>query len=147
MNKFRQKLRFKVYLQVLQAVGAAVLLAVICTVKGGAEALPAFIQGYDLGIFTSMEAVTIFMAVTNALALRNEEKLKKLYILDTDERALLIQQKSGSASFNIIMYGMLLADIASGFFSVTVFFTLLAAVVFIVLVKLFTALYYKRKLS
>lgn len=147
MSKFKQKLRMRIILSLLAAVGAAAVFFTIYYATGGMGKLPDFIQGFQVGIFTAVEIVSVLQALFTLLALRNEEKMKKLYIKETDERTILITQKSGSSSFLILTFGLLLATITAGFFSETVFFTLLAAVAFIELVRILAALYYKRKLS
>lgn len=147
MYKFKQTVHFRVIRSILAAVGAVAVFFIIYSITGGSGPVDEFVQGFDLGIFSAVVVVSIFGAVSNALTLRSEEKLKKLYIKETDERQALIKQKSGSTAFYIIMYSLILATIASGFLNKTVFFTLLAAVVFSEITLLSTIFYYKHQLS
>lgn len=154
MYKFKQTVHFRVIRSILAAVGAVAVFFIIyfitggmASAAGGSGPVDDFVQGFDLGIFSAVVVVSIFVGVHNALALRSEEKLKKLYIKETDERQTLIKQKSGSTAFYIIMYSLILATIASGFLNKTVFFTLLAAVVFSEITLLSTIFYYKHQLS
>lgn len=154
MNNFKQTVHFRVIRSILAAVGAVAVFFIIyfitggmASVAGGSGPVDDFVQGFDLGIFSAVVVVSIFGAVSNALTLRSEEKMKKLYIKETDERQALIKQKSGSTAFYIILYSLILATIASGFLNTTVFFTLLAAVIFSEITLLSTIFYYKHKLS
>lgn len=147
MTKFRKNVLSRVIWFVAAAVVAAAAYFTVYSVTGSMERLDDFIRGFNAGVFTGVEGVCIIGAVYYALTLRNEEKLKKLFIDENDERTLLIQQKSGAAAFSIIAYSLLLATIVSGFFSRTVFFTLLAAVVFMFLTRIGMVLYYKHQLN
>ena len=147
MSKFKQTVRFRVIRSIFSAVVAIAVFFIIYFITGGMGRVDDFVQGFDLGIFSAVVGVSIFYAVSNILALRSEEKLKKLYIRETDERKTLIKQKSGSTAIYIIIYSLILATIASGFLNKTVFFTLLAAVAFSEITLLSTIFYYKHKLS
>jgi uncharacterized membrane protein len=147
MTKFRKTVRNRIIWSIVEAVVAAAAFFIVYFVTDGMGHLPSFIQGFNAGVFSAMEVVCIIMAVSYAVSLRNEEKLKKLYIEETDERTVLIQQKSGAATLNIIVFCLLLAAIVAGFFNQIVFFTLLACVAFIMLIWICTKLYYKHQLE
>lgn len=61
-----------------------------------------FIAGMSLGMCVGIAMVAIFYIIQMTLALRNEEKLKKLYISETDERIALIRTKAGGTG--IVFY-------------------------------------------
>jgi uncharacterized membrane protein len=147
MNKFRQTVKQRVIWSILSAVGAIAVYVIIYSVTGGMVQVDDFVKGFNSGVFSAVVGLSILSIISNCLTLRNEEKLKKLYIDENDERKLLIQQKSSSSTFNIVLYFLLLAAIVAGFFSKTVFFTLLASIFFMLLTRILTALYYERQLS
>ena len=104
-----------------------------------------FMDGFQLGFFIGLVSVLIFMFVRNVKAIRNPDRLKKLYISETDERNLLILQKSGSSGMNFAMYGLAVAAAVAGNFSYIVFLTLLGAALFVTLIRLIFKLYYRIK--
>jgi hypothetical protein len=147
MNKFRQTVKFRVIRSILSAVGAIAVFVIIYSVTGGMGQVDDFVQGFNSGVFSAVVGLSILSIISNCLTLRNEEKLKKLYIDENDERKLLIEQKSSAGAFSIIIYCLLLADIVAGFFNQTVFFTLLASIVFMLITRICIVLYYKHQLS
>ena len=104
-----------------------------------------FIEGFQVGIVVALFGFLIFFFIRNILAIRNPERLKKLYISETDERKLFIKQQSGSAGMNFIMYGLAIGTIVAGNINGTVFYSLLGACLFVVIVRGFLKIYYKNK--
>jgi hypothetical protein len=78
-------------------------------------------------------------------AMRDPEKLERLYIAEFDERKLMIQQMSGSVGFNVTIVGLLIATVIAGSYNATVFFSLLGASIFVALIRLVLKLYYRVK--
>ncbi|MDE6596874.1 MAG: hypothetical protein K2K44_12810, partial [Oscillospiraceae bacterium] len=101
MENFRKqaKITLKIYIAVL---AAAIVLWVVFTVletAGGEENSSNFRNGACAGIATLM-ALNV---VRYSAALKDDEKLKKLYIAETDERTRLIYEKSNSSSFRTLI--------------------------------------------
>lgn len=109
------------------------------------EFLHGFTEGFQVGIIIALFGFLTFFFFRNILAMRNPERLKRLYISETDERKLLIMQKSGSSGMNIVMYGLAVGTAVAGNFNDTVFFTLLGACLFVTSVRGFLKLYYRKK--
>lgn len=103
-----------------------------------------FIRGFQLGIFSAMVGATVVRILVYNAALRNETKLRKLHIEETDERNQLIALKAGGFASLVELIVSVLATLVAGFFSNTVFFTLLGVVLFIVFLRLITKLVYQR---
>lgn len=103
-----------------------------------------FIRGFQLGIFSAMVGATVVRILIYNAALRNETKLRKLHIEETDERNQLIALKAGGFASLVELIVSVLATLVAGFFSNTVFFTLLGVVLFIVFLRLITKLVYQR---
>ncbi|MCI5976661.1 MAG: hypothetical protein MRZ18_04835, partial [Clostridiales bacterium] len=133
METYRGKLKIQ---NVTLAV-ACVILAVFCVLGFLGEAgivnlTPAagdshwqsqwrgFISGASLGIL----ALLLFGLIRNLLALRDENKLKKLYIKESDERQAQICTLAMSAAMRASLVLGLVAVIVAGYFSVTVSLTL-----------------------
>ena len=106
---------------------------------------PSMVYGFQAGLVTALLACGIFLLIRNGMFLKNPEQLKKLYIAETDERTLLIRQKSGSVGMNFTLYGLAVGAAVAANLNVTAFFTLLGATFFVALVRLALKLYYRNK--
>lgn len=154
METYREKLKIQ---NVTLAV-ACVILAVFCVLGFLGEAgivnlTPAagdshwqsqwrgFISGASLGIL----ALLLFGLIRNLLALRDENKLKKLYIKESDERQAQICTLAMSAAMRASLVLGLVAVIVAGYFSVTVSLTLLTSLFAVSLVTIGFKLYFMRK--
>lgn len=154
METYREKLK----IQNVSLAVACVILAVFCVLGFLGEAgivnlTPAagdshwqsqwrgFISGASLGIL----ALLLFGLIRNLLALRDENKLKKLYIKESDERQAQICTLAMSAAMRASLVLGLVAVIVAGYFSVTVSLTLLASLFAVSLVTIGFKLYFMRK--
>jgi len=105
-----------------------------------------FLAGYQLGGLVGITLALVAKIFRNTRALRDEARLKAMYIKEHDERTQLIWAKSGGTVMYVCSIALLLAGIAGGYFSPTVFYTLLSAAMFLLVVKMGCKLYYGRKL-
>ena len=148
MDRFKENLRTR---QVLNAVGLLGVVGAVSLSRLYEKAKPAsdhieiFILGFQTGVIIAMVAFLVSFFVKSSMAMRDPERLKKLYVSETDERNLFIQQKTGSVGMNIVMYGVAAAAVVAGNINETVFFTLLCACIFITLVRGVLKLYYRNK--
>jgi len=101
-----------------------------------------WIQILVIVVLLSVLSISI---VKNALAVCNTNRLKKLQIVEADERNILIKQKTGSIGVSIIMFGLAIMTIVLGSGSPSTFWGLFFALVFVVLVHIFLVVYYRRK--
>lgn len=106
-----------------------------------------FFEGAQAGFFMGLETILIFFTVKTLVALSSDEKLKKQYIRENDERFALIKQKSGHVSYFIILAGLALAIVISSFFNETVFFTLVGVLFFVEFVRIGLKIFYKWRLG
>lgn len=102
------------------------------------------IANFNLGICIGIQLILLYYLAQYKKALKDEDSLKKLYILENDERSKYIAEKIGEKSINITILGLGLATMISGYFNDTIFFTLLATLVFSALVKVFFKIYYNK---
>jgi len=106
-----------------------------------------FIAGFCMGLCIGIAFVVIFYMLKCIAALRNEEKFKKLFVKENDERIKMIQSKAGSSGITIAVGGLLLGAMVAGYYDKAVFFTLVGATVFISLVVSLMKAYYWKKYS
>lgn len=146
MEEFRKKAKTarKIYIAVLIA---AAVLAMFFNVlerfdaRDGQSMSKGFSDGFCAGM-------VVFMSLKTAeytSALKDDEKLKKLYIRETDERTRLICEKSNSAALRTFMVVLGLSAIPASYLSETVFYTLLAALFVLMFIKVIFDFYYRRK--
>ena len=84
-----------------------------------------FICGASIGIL----GLLTYTLVQNHMALKDEKKLKKLYIKEHDERTIQIWTTARAEAMRVFLLIALAAAIVSGYFSITVSLTILACVV------------------
>ncbi|MGE5494946.1 MAG: hypothetical protein ACM3S4_06580 [Burkholderiales bacterium] len=70
---------------------------------------------FTLGACVGTLALVIFLLRKYALAMKNEESLKRLYIEETDERHRFIVSKTGGAAINIAVGGLALGLLLRAF--------------------------------
>jgi len=104
-----------------------------------------FIGGFQAGIAACLLGVLIILAVRYFMATGNPERLKKLYISESDERILFIKQKTGDIGMNIISYGLIVGANVAGSLNSTVFITLISTFLFVSLVRGILKIYYRSK--
>jgi len=109
------------------------------------ELMRGFIDGFQAGIAACLLCVLVILAVRYFIAISKPDRLKKLYIYETDERRMLIKQKTGDIGMNIIIYGLAVGTAIAGNLNDTVFFSLLGACLFVTSVRGIMKLYYHRK--
>lgn len=153
MENFKEKLKIQNF---ALAFGSLVLLA-FCILGFAAEAglvtlTPAgdshwqsqwrgFLSGASMGILVLM----LFGLVRNLLALKNEKKLKKLYIKENDERTIQVWTAARAAGCQVFLILGLVAVIVAGYFSSVVSLTILACVLALSLVCIGFKFYYFNK--
>ena len=101
-----------------------------------------FITGASCGIFAYMLAGLI----RNRRALKDEKKLKKLYVKEHDERTIQIVTLARNTAMQILLLGGLVATVIAGYFSITVSLTILACIFAASITSLLLVGYYSKKL-
>lgn len=150
MENFRKVLKKRLSLMVSFNVVAAAFIGLIGAYGNmtaiSNDNIAEMIHGFQVGIFLGLQIVMLLYISKYRNALRDEEKLKRLYIEEHDERTKLIKEKIGGVGFNFTLGAIGTATIVSGFLSEVVFLTLLGVLLFTVFVKGFLKLYYRNKL-
>lgn len=141
METFRQKLKTRV---IWLAAVILVMLLVYRMLPIPAD-VPDYMKAFTLGALSGLLLFLMIRLIIAAVSLRSDEAVKSRYIKENDERKHIIQQKTGSLGFQISGVGLGFAAVIAGFFDQTVFFTLITALLFLVLVKASLRLYFARK--
>lgn len=102
-------------------------------------------RGFISGAAFAILAFMIFGLVRNILALKDEKKLKKLYIKENDERAIQVWTASRAAAFQTGLLLGLVAIIVTGYFNMTVSITILFCVWITSAIALLFKVYYNKK--
>lgn len=140
MENFKRKLRNRI---IVTAIYCVIVLALI--IAAAVADFNDVATSFNLGFGTGIGAVAVFFMIKYCGALKNEEKLKKLYIEEHDERQKHVDALVGRTGINIIVLSFVLAMLITHYFSRTIFYTLLAATLFTVAVKAILGVYYNKK--
>lgn len=105
-----------------------------------------FISGFQVGLFMVLAVGIIASTSSICSALKDDKKLKAMYIKDTDERNMKISELTGKKLYQSISIPLLLASIVSGYFSAEVFFTLIAVIFFVSIVTIARKIYFCKTL-
>lgn len=149
MEEFRKQVKrtLNIYRAVL--IAAIVMLIVLNVIEIAAElgekSTNDLSNGFGTGVCASIITLMIVNVSRYSTALKNDEKLKKLYIMETDERERLIYEKSNSSSFRAIIILLGFAAMAASFFSKPIFYTIVAIIMAIAFVQAAFKFYYRRK--
>lgn len=141
MDKFKQKL-FK-RLAVLGGIFASILFVYVITLI---YADSNYLSGFMSGLLWSTGAVFLVYLLRYYRAIKNPDTLRKLQILEEDERNLLIAQKVQSHSFQLFVLIIAILAIVFAFIDRGKMFVLVSLLWIACIVKIGLYCYYKRKL-
>ena len=102
--------------------------------------------GYCTGASCGLAAVMLFGVIRNIRAMKDEKKLKKLYVKEHDERNIQIQILARNTAMQILLLVGLAATVITGYFSTTVSNTILICILVSSSTSLFLVGYYNKKL-
>lgn len=143
MKEFREKLERKLKLHSLFTC-SSILIFFGC--KFLLDGTSDFAEGLITGFFSGIMIVAIYNLSRMFAALKNEEKLKEMYIAETDERNIAIGKETASTATIISVMLTALAAIVAGFINITVCITLAAALLFWAIVTVSVRSYYNKKM-
>jgi len=146
MEQFRKRLIIQQRCLAIGIIGLIAVFVFSLLHESAPSAIGHFIAGFQAGLSITLAGLFLFIFYRIFVASRNSSKLRELYISETDERTLLIRQKSGSTGMNIVMYGLIMGAFIAGNFNDAVCLTLLGACLFVGLVRGFLKLYYRAKI-
>lgn len=155
MEKFRKQIKRRLRTNVVLAILLVALFAslmIMDATNAWSTFLPieengdnAFLAGFRTGFCTSLIGFAVVKIIILSRALKDENKLKAMYIKETDERNLLIEQKTSTASFAVTIIGLGVACVIVSFFSRPILYTLICVILFVSIVKVAFSIYYSKK--
>ena len=101
--------------------------------------------GYVTGISCGVFAVMAVLLIRNLRAMKDEKKLKVLYIKEHDERMIQIQTLARNTAMQCLLWVGLVASVIAGYFSITVSITIMICTFVSSSVNLLLMTYYNRK--
>jgi len=155
MEQYKEKL--KVQNTITACCCVILFLFVIVVVLAEAGIVPGFTplagdshwhskwRGFITGASCGILALMIVGLVRSIRAMKDEKKLKKMYVQDHDERTIQIWTAARAASMQVFVMLGLVAGIIAGYFSVTVSITIIACVFIHALMGGAFKLYYSKK--
>lgn len=143
MEEFRKKVEKRLRIDTMFCGSAmAMYLALMFLTKGASD----FAQGISLGVFCGLEIVAVYHLAKTFSVLHNEDKLKEMYIAETDERNIAIAKETSQKSSVISMTLTSAAAVAAGFFDVKVCLTLVASLLVESIIMIGVNIYCKKNM-
>lgn len=146
MEKYKEIIRKRIHgvIIVTLFVAALVLLMhffVMKSVNGASGNLFSFLEGGVIGV----DLVALFYILQYRKALDSDEKLKKMYNEEHDERTQFIRQKAGFPVFTAAGVVMIVGGLVAGYINSTVSYTMAACGIFIILYQIVLKFYFLKK--
>ncbi len=150
MENFREQVKRRRNINVVLLVFLVTLFAVLIIMDAtgcwaGYDESESSMAGFRSGFASALIGFSIMKIVIYTRALKDEKKLKAMYINETDERSLMISQKIASSSFKVTIMGLAIACVVVSFFSKPILETLVCIISFILAVEIGFKFYYTRK--
>jgi len=148
MDAFKKQIKIRVNLLTVGLLAIFVSLSLSAHYEkpaSNSEIMQGLVAGFQSGIAVALLVVMGLFLTRYVMAINNSERLRQLYITETDERNVLIRQKTGSIGMNVTNFGLILGTVVAGNINDTAFLTMLAASLFVGLVHAFLKIYYRRK--
>lgn len=143
MEEFRKKVRKR---SIIYSVLCCFSLIIYLVLKFLTKDTSDFSQGLAMGVWIGLEIVAVVNVTRMSAALKDEKKLKEMYIRETDERNLEIQRLTAQKSYTISTTGIAVAAIVAGFFDFRICIALCFSLLFSSLVTLIVNAYYNKKM-
>lgn len=102
-------------------------------------------HGYITGISCGVFALLLVVLIRNRRALKDEKKLKALYVKEHDERTIQIQALARSTAMQCLLWLGLVGTAVAGYFNFTASITILCCTFVSSSVSLFLMNYYSKK--
>lgn len=140
MEQLKQKaIKRMIYLLI-----AALILSIAYFIFSRQQ-LNAISKGFITGLYFSLLGLSLIFIVKTALSLRSKEALKTHFIKESDERKILILQKTSRTSMVIYAVSLGIATCVAFFISNLVFYTLFGVILYMAVVKVVLKLFYTYK--
>jgi len=146
MEKYKEIIRKRIRRVIIVTLLVASLVLcmhffVMKSVDGANGNLFSFLEGGVVGL----DLVAMFYMLQYRKALEDDEKLKKMYNEEHDERTALIKQKAGFPVFTSAAVMLIVGGVVAGYINSTVSYTMAACGIFIILYQLVLKVYFLKK--
>lgn len=155
MEKYKKTLTRNVIRSALLCIFIMVLYMLVEWMESSASAgfLPKLLDSpekekvffFRLGLIAGLIFAALFYIIRTIHAIRNPEKLEKMYIKDNDEREKLIKQKTGLSTYVIALFCLTFAIAILASYNLVVCKTLIAVAYGMILIFAGCNFYYRRK--
>ncbi|CAM4304553.1 hypothetical protein [Saccharibacillus endophyticus] len=145
MHTFRQKVRTRIIVLTVLAMAVALIYTGFMLYRSELPILNSFTKGFHQGIFFGLELVILGFLAQNIKGSRSEAALKKMQIEENDERFSLIIQKTASMTCLVMFAALGVATVIAGFLNAAVFFALLGALLFMVILFYAMWIYFAKR--
>lgn len=105
-----------------------------------------FFNGVQFGMLIGVELFLVYKISYYQRVLKNDNKLKMLYIEENDERTIEIAKRTGIESYKVMIMLLLAGAIIIGYFSMAGFIAFMVAALLEILVRLGLYSYYSKTL-
>ncbi|NLM46129.1 MAG: hypothetical protein GX200_04955 [Firmicutes bacterium] len=139
MMEFRQELKRRIC-----GGGVYCLVVAFLVIFSRAFDVESLAFSFSLGFAIGIEFVVLYFIAKYRAALKDEQKLKLLYIEENDEREEHINLLIGKSGIKIILVSLSVAMLIAAYINQIVFFTLLAATLYTVVVVGALKIFYKK---
>lgn len=102
-------------------------------------------RGFLSGATFGLTALLLVGLIRNLRAMKDDRKLKQLYVKEHDERSIKIWNSARSAAMQTFLILGMVAGIAAGYFSTTVCITIICCITVNSLIGMFFAFYFSKK--
>ena len=133
---------------IIMAIGVVALLAVqFLRIRPSYEgSYGDFYQGFIAGTAAGLCLLLVIGLVRNLMAIWKEERLKALYVKENDERRTAVYTNGRSLGTSIFLLASIPGMVVAGYFSATVFFTMVVCVLALSVCCALGKLYYTKKM-
>jgi hypothetical protein len=141
MEKFRKKIKKRFWISTFVSLFVPlVLIALQIITKKDVD----YASGMIYGAVSGALVTAVFNIARMYSALHNEEKLKKMYIEETDERNIMLNKETGNTALIISLVCISFASVIASFFNIGISIALAAAACFTTMVTVIVRIYYNK---
>lgn len=145
---FKKRVKIRIIYSCLLVIPGIILAIMGLTLGVTAEHSGSFINGYLCGVGFGFIGAGVATAIKTSLIYKNPDKLKALYIRETDERSIYIGNRAVVAAFYTVVALLFIASVVIGFINISsvVFLTLFTVMVGMVLIAVIYYSIFNRKI-
>lgn len=145
MEKYKQKIKKRSMLYLMLFTILNVTLTFVSINRIPILEIDSMVKGFSSGLCVAFDFLLLYLSIRDRVIISSDEKLKKNYIKENDERKKYIRQFVGAPTTLIIYFVLVFATVISGFVNKIVFLTLIGVDIVIGLIITIMKCYYMRK--